>query len=105
MENQGRSLLALTHWHQRLHLASSSHSAVERSVTIKRSRRDRDRTFIFPGSLSLEEVTVSAGIKDPISPENVHVVLIIHLLRMYVRASVCQSRVYPKTYQNTASRM
>lgn len=40
------------------------------------SYRDRDRTFVFSGLLSLEEVTISAGIKDPIChvpPKNVHV--------------------------------
>lgn len=64
-------------------------------MTIKSSCRVRDRTFFsfsfFLGSLSLEEVPISAGVKDPFSlapPESVHVKWIIHPMRMCVCSSV-----------------
>lgn len=54
-------------------------------MLLNRSCRVRDQTFF--GSLSLEE----AGVKDafsPVSPKNVHVKSIIHLMRMCVCPSL-----------------
>lgn len=95
MENQGRSLVVIfgIDWlaPKTAPRLVSSHSADELQESLSKYR-DRDRTFLFSGLLSLEEVTISAGIKDPIChvpPKNVHVGLIIHLSRLYVCFSVC----------------